>query len=66
MIEFEGDSEPMIRITYYRKLRGRLVFAGQTTITEPISIWKKMFLETAQKKPWFRNLLEDVMSKLDK
>lgn len=64
LIEFEGESEPMMRITYYRKLGNRLVFAGQTTITEPISTWKRLLLETAQKKAWFRALLEDVITGL--
>ena len=66
LIEFEGESEPMMRITYYRKLNGRLVFAGQTTITEPISTWKRMLLDTAQKKAWFRDLLQGVMGELEK
>jgi hypothetical protein len=54
-----------MRIAYYRKLRGRLVFAGQTTITEPISTWKRMLLDTAQKKSWFRDLFQGVMADLE-
>jgi hypothetical protein len=65
LIDFEGDTEPMMRITYYRKLKGRLVFAGQTTITEPISTWKRMLLEAIQKKSWFRELLQEVMSEVE-
>lgn len=65
LIDFEGEDELMIRIGYYRKKQDRLVFAGQTTITEPLSTWKRILLETAQKKPWFRTLLEDVVAELD-
>ena len=37
---------------------------SQTTITEPISIWKRILVTTARDKKWFRDLLEDVLVEL--
>jgi hypothetical protein len=68
LIEFEGDGEHeprCIRIGYYRNAGQKLVFGGQTTITEPVSVWKKMLVGAAREKPWFRELLEDVMRELE-
>jgi hypothetical protein len=66
LIEFEGEPElEFIRITYYRKKPGQsLNFGGQTSITEPISVWRKMLVSAAREKKWFRVLLQDVMSEL--
>ncbi len=65
LIEFHDDQEPLwIRIGYYRKPKDRLVFAGQTTITEPISVWKKILVEGAKEKSWFKELLEEIMDEL--
>lgn len=67
LIEFKGEKEPeWIRIGYYRKPKERLVWGSQTTITEPISIWKKILVNTAKEKKWFRDLLEEVMKELHK
>ena len=68
LIEFEGQAElDFIRITYYRKKPGQpLNFAGQRSITEPISVWRKMLVSVAREKKWFRSLLEDVMRELEK
>jgi len=30
---------------------------SQTTITEPLSTWKALFIKAAQEKKWFRDLL---------
>ncbi len=66
LIEFEEEAEPeWIRIGYYRKPGERLNWGSQTTITEPISIWKRIFVSAAKEKKWFRELLEDVMAELD-
>jgi hypothetical protein len=67
LIEFEGEAElEFIRITYYRKKPGQpLNFAGQTSITEPVSVWRKMLVSAAQEKNWFRALLQDVMRDLE-
>jgi len=67
LIEFKGENEPeWIRIGYYRKPEQKLIWGSQTTITEPVSIWKKIFVNTARNKKWFRDLLEDVMNELKK
>ena len=67
LIEFPQEKEKRwMRIGYYRKPKDRLVFAGQTTITEPISIWKKILLTASMEKPWFRDLLFEVVNELKK
>lgn len=66
LIEFKDDPEPYwIRIGYYRKPKDRLVFAGQTTITEPVSVWKEIFVKGCREKSWFRELFEDIMKELE-
>ena len=65
LIEFKDEEEPeWIRIGYYRKPRERLNWGSQTTITEPVSIWKKMLISAGRDKRWFRDLLKDVMNEL--
>jgi hypothetical protein len=65
LIEFDEESERWIRIGYYRKpLRGKLNWGSQTTITEPVTIWKRLLVQAAREKPWFMNLLNDVMKEL--
>lgn len=45
----------------------RLVWGSQTTITEPVSTWRSLLLETARsKKTWFRELLGEVCEELAK
>jgi hypothetical protein len=65
LIEFEGEPEPRIRIGYYRKPRNspHPRYASQTTITEPISVWKEILVEAIREKKWFRDLIEDVVRK---
>jgi len=64
LIEFPEEELEWIRIGYYRKPKDRLVWAGQTTITEPISVWKRILTQTAREKSWFRRLLLDVVMEL--
>jgi hypothetical protein len=65
LIEFPGEQEPLwMRVGYYRKPKDHLVWGSQTTITEPITIWKNLFIQAARDKPWFRKLLDDVMKEL--
>lgn len=65
LIEFPEEREPLwIRIGYYRKPKDRLNWGSQTTITEPATTWKRILIEAARQKPWFRSLLEDVMQEL--
>ena len=67
LIEFEGEEEPeWIRIGYYRKPLKTLNWGSQTTITEPVSVWKKIFVKAAREKTWFRDLLDEVMDDLER
>ncbi len=67
LIEFPGEAEPeWLRIGYYRKPKDRLVWGSQTTITEPISTWKRVLVQVTLAKPWFRRILEDVHDELNK
>ena len=62
LIQFHNEEKPWIRITYYRlKNNERLVFAGQTSATFRLDEWKRLLVQAVREKPWFRNLLEDVM-----
>ncbi len=66
LIEFEGAKETQwIRIGYYRKPAEQLNWGSQTTITEPISIWKKILVNAAKEKKWFRDLLYDVIKEIN-
>lgn len=65
LIEFPETDEPQwIRIGYYRKPKDRLVWASQTTITEPVSVWKRLLSGAARAKPWFANLIRDIAQDL--
>src|SRR3972149_12009975 len=65
LIEVKGEEEPeWIRIGYYRKPKHTLNWGSQTTITEPVSIWKRILVNAVREKKWFRDLLEDVMIEL--
>jgi len=67
LIEFPEEAEPIwIRIGYYRFSKGYLNWGSQTTISEPIDNWKRILIDAARQKPWFRKLLEDVMHELHK
>jgi hypothetical protein len=65
LIEFEDEKELWLRIGYYRKPGEKLNWGSQTTITEPLSIWKKILVTAGREKPWFRELLQSVMKELD-
>lgn len=57
LIEFQGAKKPLwMRVGYYRYTKGRLVWGSQTTLTEPLDIWQKLFAE-ARSRPWFVKLL---------
>ena len=50
ILEFEGQKEKYMRVGYYRVFpTGRLVWGSQTTITEPMSEWKKILTVINQK-----------------
>jgi hypothetical protein len=66
LIEFKDEPEQQwLRIGYYRKPKDTLVWGSQTTITEPIGTWKKLLVHAASEQPWFRQLLEEVVSELN-
>lgn len=66
-ITFPDEPDPdFIRIGYYRKPKQKLNWGSQTTITDTVSNWRKMFVKAASEKDWFRKLLEDVMGELEK
>jgi len=66
LIQFPNEPEPeWLRIGYYRKPGDRLVFGSQTTITEPIVVWKKLLVHAAREKAWFKKLLDEDMAELD-
>ncbi len=65
LIEFPGEDQPRwMRIGYYRK-KDRLTWGSQTTITEPIAVWKKLLVHAAREMPWFKDLLEQVMTEIN-
>src|SRR5574341_559735 len=67
LIEFPGEKEPLwIRVGYYRKPGKNLVWGSQTTLTETIGGWKKLLVQTATQKPWFRQLLINVIEELQR
>lgn len=62
LIEFQDEKEPLwLRIGYYRKPGNKLNWGSQTTITEPISIWRKILINAAREKSWFRDILIEVV-----
>jgi hypothetical protein len=66
LIEFKGEQESeWIRIGYYRKPGKTLNWGSQTTITEPTSVWKRILVNAAREKDWFRDLLKGVLEELD-
>lgn len=65
LIAFDQEDEPWLRITYYRykKQDNRWVFAGQTSISDPISSMVEFFSEVSRQRRWFRDFLEQVWSR---
>ena len=64
-ITFPDEPESdWLRIGYYRRSKGRLVWASRTAITEPIGVWKRILLTASRQKRWFRELLEGVVDEL--
>lgn len=66
LIEFEGEKEPYwIRIGYYRKPADKINWGSQTTITEPISVWKRILVNAAKERSWFADLLREVNTEME-
>jgi hypothetical protein len=65
LIEFPVKKDPLwIRFGYYRAPEGKLGWGSQTTITEPIRIWKSLLIKAAREKLWFKQLLMEVMREI--
>jgi hypothetical protein len=65
LIEFKGEPEPLwLRIGYYRTPNNNLIWGSQTTITEPLSVWKKIIVQAAKEKDWFKQLLIDALKEI--
>lgn len=65
LINFPDEKEKdWIRIGYYRKPKERLVWGSQTTITEPVAVWKRILVKAAREKQWFRALLQEVIREM--
>jgi len=63
LIRFEGEEEDWLRITYYRykKHEKRWVFAGQTSLSNPISYFCDLFVAAIKEKEWIRPLFREVL-----
>ena len=67
LIEFPDEPQPeWIRIGYYRKPKDRLVWASQTTITEPVETWKELLVHAAKEKMWFANFWKTSWKRVKK
>ncbi len=64
LIEFDGETELWLRFGYYRMPKDRLNWASQSTLTDRMETWKRLMVQAAREKQWFRKLLEDVMREL--
>jgi hypothetical protein len=66
LIEFiEPKKFKVLRFGYYRKSKGRLIWASQTTLTEPMETFKALFKKAVKEKEWFKRFLEDVLKEAD-
>ena len=69
LIKFEGEErEDWLRLTYYRykKKENRWVFAGQTSLTNPISGILELFIKAIKEKDWIRTLFTQVCRQCSK
>ena len=67
LIEFgEPERFEALRFGYYRWSGGRLIWASQTTLTEPLDVYKSLFVKAAREKEWFRRFLREVLEEVEK
>jgi len=68
LIRFEGEDEDWLRITYYRykKKERRWVFAGQTSLANPISSFLELFVKAIKEKEWIKPLFREVYKQCSK
>lgn len=62
LIEFKDHPENWLRITYYRYKTKEMkwVFAGQTSISNPISGFVQMFSDAIKEKNWFKDFFKQI------
>lgn len=67
-IRFKGDNRDWLRITYYRykKKERKWVFAGQTSIADPITAFVELFVKAIKEKEWIRPLFREIYKKCAK
>jgi hypothetical protein len=63
LINFDDEKEDWLRISYYRykKKENRWVFAGQTSLTDPISQFEELFVKGIKEKEWVKKLFKKVL-----
>ena len=68
LIRFEEEDEEWLRITYYRynKEKRRWIYAGQTSMSDPVSSFEEMFVTAIKEKEWMRNLFKKIYEKCKK
>lgn len=66
LIDFKDEDENWLRITYYRykKKERKWVFAGQTSISDPISSFVELFVRAIREKEWIRPIFREVCKEL--
>jgi len=67
-IKFEGEDEGWLRTTYYRykKKERKWVFAGQTSLANPLSGFLELLVNTIKEKEWIRPLFREVYKQCSK
>jgi len=67
-IRFKGEDEDWLRMTYYRynKRKRKWVFAGQTSMSNPISGFLELFVKIVKEKDWIRPLFREVYKQCSK
>lgn len=62
LIEFKDYSEDWLRVTYYRykKKEMKWVFAGQTSLSNPISGFVQLFVTAIKEKEWIRLFFKEI------
>jgi hypothetical protein len=69
LIKFKGEDENWLRITYYRykkkaippKGRTGWVFAGQTSLTNPMSQFEELFTKATREKQWMKIFFREII-----
>jgi hypothetical protein len=67
LIEFEGEPEHWLRLTYYRYLNKEMkwIFAGQTSLSGRLSYFQRFFVGAIKQKEneWTRSFFRDIQRK---